>query len=270
MIKIENVNKRFYSGTDNEVFALNNINLSVADGEFITIIGTNGSGKSSLLNAIAGSFYPDTGRITIDNKDFTYVPEYKRAKYISRVFQNPFIGTAADMTIGENLHLAFLRGSKRTLLLKLNKERKDFYITKLKELEMNLEDRIDSPIGTLSGGQRQAITLLMAVMQKPKVLLLDEHTAALDPKSAMQVLRLTKMFISKEKLTTIMVTHSMNQALELGNRTIMMNKGQIIEDINLKEKNSLTSEDLNNKFNQIRKIEKLTSRMIEDFRNQYV
>lgn len=270
MISINKVVKIFNKGTENQVVALNNINLLISDGEFVTIIGTNGSGKSSLLNAVAGSFFIDNGQILIDNKDFTFVPEYKRAKYISRVFQNPFSGTVSNMTIAENLHIAYLRGQKKHLVLKLNKSQKDFYVEELKKLEMKLEDRIDSPIGILSGGQRQAITLLMAVIRKPKVLLLDEHTAALDPKSATQILNLTKMFIEREKLTTIMVTHSMNQALEYGNRTIMMHKGQIIEDISLSEKKSLTTEDLHNKFLIIRKMEKLTNWMIEDFRRQYI
>jgi putative ABC transport system ATP-binding protein len=270
MIKICNFSKTFNPNTINEVKALKNINLEIADGDFVTIIGTNGSGKSTLLNAIAGSFIGDVGDIIIAGQDVTLDSEHKRAHLMSRVFQNPFSGTAPNMTIAENLHLATLRGMTRLPLLKLNNSKISSLSTVVSELEMQLETRLDNKIGSLSGGQRQAITLLMAVVQKPKVLLLDEHTAALDPKSAAQIIKLTEKFVSRDNLTTIMVTHSMQQALNLGNRTIMMHRGEVIEDIGLKEKKKLTVDDLLGKFSELRKIEKLTQDMIIEFRKEYV
>lgn len=270
MIKICNFSKTFNPNTINEVKALKNINLEIADSDFVTIIGTNGSGKSTLLNAIAGSFIGDVGDIIIAGQDVTLDSEHKRAHLMSRVFQNPFSGTAPNMTIAENLHLATLRGMTRLPLLKLNNSKISSLSTVVSELEMQLETRLDNKIGSLSGGQRQAITLLMAVVQKPKVLLLDEHTAALDPKSAAQIIKLTEKFVSRDNLTTIMVTHSMQQALNLGNRTIMMHRGEVIEDIGLKEKKKLTVDDLLGKFSELRKIEKLTQDMITEFRKEYV
>jgi putative ABC transport system ATP-binding protein len=270
MITITNFSKTFNPNTINEVKALKNINLEIADGDFVTIIGTNGSGKSTLLNAIAGSFIGDVGDIIIAGQDVTLDSEHKRAHLMSRVFQNPFSGTAPNMTIAENLHLATLRGMTRLPLLKLNNSKISSLSTVVSELEMQLETRLDNKIGSLSGGQRQAITLLMAVVQKPKVLLLDEHTAALDPKSAAQIIKLTEKFVSRDNLTTIMVTHSMQQALNLGNRTIMMHRGEVIEDIGLKEKKKLTVDDLLGKFSELRKIEKLTQDMITEFRKEYV
>ncbi len=269
MITITNLHKKFNPGTINEVYALRGINLQINAGDFITIIGTNGSGKTSLLNAVAGSFLPDSGQILLEGRDITRMPGFRRSRYISRVFQNPYMGTAADMSIAENLHMAYLR-SRRTLpLLGLNSARRDYFRGEVRPLEMQLEGRLDNVIGTLSGGQRQALTLLMAALGKPKVLLLDEHTAALDPKSAAQVIRLTRKFIERDSLTAIMVTHSMQQALELGNRTLMMNKGQIIDDIVLKDKHRLTVEDLLEKFAVLRKNEQLTDDRLELLRREY-
>jgi putative ABC transport system ATP-binding protein len=269
MIRISNFSKTFNPGSINEVKALKNINLNINEGDFVTIIGTNGSGKSTLLNAISGSFIGDEGFVKVNDEDVTFVLEHGRAKLMARVFQNPFWGTAANMTIAENLHLAMLRGRIRQPLLKMNKSRYKLFSEIVNELEMQLEDRLENIIGSLSGGQRQAITLLMAVVTKPKVLLLDEHTAALDPKSAAQIIKLTERFVERDKLTTVMVTHSMQQALTLGNRTIMMHRGEVIEDISLKEKQKLTVEDLLDKFSELRKREKLTEDLISDLRKEY-
>lgn len=269
MIDISGLNKSFNVGTINETHALQDINLQVSSGEFITIIGTNGSGKSTLLNAVAGSFLPDAGRILIDGVDVTARKDHQRAVAIARVFQNPFSGTAPQMTIAENLHMAFLRDKKCYPRRGLKTAQRHIYRSEVEQLGMQLEDRLDSLIGTLSGGQRQALTLLMAAIARPKVLLLDEHTAALDPKSAAQVIKLTKLFIEREKLTAIMVTHSMQQALDLGDRTIMMHKGQIIDDISRQEKKRLTAQDLLDKFNELRKAEQLTDEMLNFFRAEY-
>ena len=270
MIKLDNVNKKFNPGTINEVYSLRDINLEIREGEFVTVIGTNGSGKSTLLNAIAGTILPDSGSIIIAGNEVTYKKDFERAKYISRVFQNPFTGTAPDMSIAENLLLALLRGGRHYPKISLNANLMDCFKKEVAQLEMQLEDRLDNVIGTLSGGQRQAISLLMAVIKEPKVLLLDEHTAALDPKSASQVIQLTKMFIEKGRLTTLMVTHSMQQALDLGTRMLMMHKGQIIDDIPEKEKGRLTVDDLLNKFADIRKQERLTEDVVEQLRREYV
>jgi putative tryptophan/tyrosine transport system ATP-binding protein len=270
MIQISGVHKKFNVGTINETHALQNINLNIQQGEFITIIGTNGSGKSTLLNAIAGSFFPDQGEIRIDGQDVTTKKDFQRAYFIARVFQNPFTGTAPNMTIAENLHMAYLRNKRCYPLLKLEGRRMQQYKTEIGQLEMQLEGRLDNLIGSLSGGQRQAITLLMASIAHPKVLLLDEHTAALDPKSAAQVIKLTKRFIDRENLTAIMVTHSMQQALDLGDRTIMMHKGQIIDDISKEEKQQLTVNDLLEKFAELRKAELITDDILAVLRREYV
>lgn len=270
MIRIVDVHKRFNAGTANEVYPLRGVSLEVAEGEFVTIIGTNGSGKSTLLNAISGSFLPDAGTIQIAGHEVTRQPDHRRSQYVARVFQNPFMGTAPDMTIAENLHMAFLRDKRATPALGLGARRYEFYRNKVRLLEMQLEDRLDTVIGTLSGGQRQALTLLMAVIAEPKVLLLDEHTAALDPKSAAQIVKLTQHFIAESGLTTLMVTHSMQQALELGSRTVMMHQGQIIDDMSAKEKARLTVDDLLDKFAELRKRERLTEDMLEILRREYV
>lgn len=270
MIQINGLHKKFNVGTINEAYALRGINLEIKQGEFVTIIGTNGSGKSTLLNAIAGTFLPDQGQIYIDDHDVTNKKEFQRALYIARVFQNPFMGTAPLMTIAENIHMAFLRNKTSYPVRGLDVKRLEQYKTEIKQLEMQLEGRLDTLIGSLSGGQRQALTLLMAVIAQPKVLLLDEHTAALDPKSAAQVLKLTSHFIARGKLTAIMVTHSMQQALDVGNRTIMMHKGQIIDDISSEEKRRLTVNDLLDKFAELRKTEQLTDDMLAALRREYV
>lgn len=270
MIRISKLHKIFNRGTPDQMIALKDVDLEIAEHEFITVIGTNGSGKSTLLNAIAGNIVPDGGNIMIDGRDVTSKADFQRARYVARVFQNPYSGTAPGMTIAENLLMAYYRGRRRYPVISLNNHLKKVFRDHLASLDMQMEERLDNLMGTLSGGQRQAITLLMAVLQTPKVLLLDEHTAALDPKSAAQIIRLTRKFVSEHKLTTLMVTHSMQQALELGNRTIMMHNGRIIENIDGKEKRFLTVEDLYAKFDNIRKIEKLTPELIESLRKQYV
>lgn len=270
MISIASFHKKFNEGSVNEVYALQGVELSIAAGEFVTIIGTNGSGKSTLLNAIAGVFLPDIGTIRIDGQDVTRKKDFERAKYVARVFQNPFMGTAPNLTIAENLHMAALRGQKTYPRLGLDLRKREEYQERIRALEMGLENRLDNRIGTLSGGQRQALTLLMAVMTTPKVLLLDEHTAALDPKSAGQVIKLTQFFVEQNQLTTVMITHSMRQALELGHRTIMMHRGRIIEDIPLKEKQRLTVDDLLDKFAELRRSEQLTEEMLEELRRAYI
>jgi putative ABC transport system ATP-binding protein len=270
MLRVVDVHKRFNPGSANDVYALRGVSLDVQGGEFVTIIGTNGSGKSTLLNAVAGSFLPDSGTIAIAGEDVTRKRDFRRAKYISRVFQNPFMGTAPDMTIAENVHMAYLRGSRSYPKIGLNSERVKAYREEMKSLEMQLEDRLDTSIGSLSGGQRQAVSLLMAVITKPKILLLDEHTAALDPKSAALIIKLTKMFIEKQHMTTLMVTHSMQQALDLGTRTIMMHQGQIIDDIPHREKRLLAVDDLLGKFAELRKAERLTDEMLDELRRDYI
>ena len=270
MIRLDHIHKKFNPGTINEVYSLRDVSLDIKEGEFVTVIGTNGSGKSTLLNVIAGAFLPDSGRIMIAGNDVTQKWDFGRARYISRVFQNPFMGTAPDMTIAENLLMAVLRGERHFPKIGMNANRLTYFRREVARLEMQLEDRLDTMIGTLSGGQRQAVTLLMAVIKEPKVLLLDEHTAALDPKSAAQIIKLTKTFIERGRLTALMVTHSMQQALDLGSRTIMMHRGQIIDDISEREKLRLTVDGLLEKFAELRKSEKLTDEMIEQLRREYV
>ena len=269
MISLRDIHKKFNPDTHNEVYALRGVSLDMADGEFVTIIGTNGSGKSTLLNVLAGTVTPDSGAVLLKGKDVTRQKDFERAKQIARVFQNPFMGTAPDMTIAENLLIASLRGRRHHLRMGLSASRRIFFAGQIKRLEMQMEDRLDNIIGSLSGGQRQAVSLLMAVIQKPDVLLLDEHTAALDPKSAAQIIRLTKAFVESQQLTTFMVTHSMQQALDLGSRTLMMHQGQIIDDIPAAEKARLSPDDLLDKFAQLRKTEKLTDAMLEQLRREY-
>ncbi len=269
MIRLSRIEKTFNARTVSEVHVLRDVSLEIKKGEFVTLIGTNGSGKSTLLNVVAGTVLPDSGTVTIAGEEVTRKEDFERAHSVARVFQNPFMGTAPDMTIAENLLVAYLRGQKHHLIRGLSKERIDLFKGRVAELEMQLEERLRTVIGTLSGGQRQAISLLMAVIRKPEVLLLDEHTAALDPKSAAQVIKLTKTFIERGNLTTLMVTHSMQQALELGNRTVMMHQGRIIDDISQREKQSLTVDDLLAKFAELKKSEKLTDEMIEQLRREY-
>ncbi len=248
MLEIKNVEKTFNPGTINEKKALNGIDLHLNEGDFVTVIGGNGAGKSTMLNMIAGVYPVDCGSIIIDGVDVTKLPEYKRAKYLGRVFQDPMTGTAADMQIEENLALAARRGKPRLLRPGITaKERKE-YKELLKILDLGLEERLTARVGLLSGGQRQALTLLMATLKKPKVLLLDEHTAALDPKTAKKVLDITEEIVSKNNLTTIMITHNMADALKVGNRLIMMNNGKIIFDVSGEEKKKLTTADLLEKF----------------------
>lgn len=250
MLDIKNVGKTFNPGTINEKKALNNLNLHLEEGDFVTVIGGNGAGKSTMLNMVAGVYPVDCGSIVIDGVDVTRLPEYKRAKYLGRVFQDPTTGTAADMQIEENLALAARRGKKRTLRPGItSKERKE-YIELLKILDLGLEKRLTAKVGLLSGGQRQALTLLMATIKKPKVLLLDEHTAALDPKTAKKVLDITESIVEKDNLTTIMITHNMADAIRVGNRLIMMHEGQIVVDVKGEEKKNLTIEQLLQLFEQ--------------------
>ena len=248
MLEIKGVYKTFNPGTVNEKHALNGIDLTLNEGDFVTVIGGNGAGKSTMLNMIAGVYPVDCGSILIDGQDVTKLPEYKRAKYLGRVFQDQMTGTAADMQIVENLALASRRGKFRTLAPGVSKKEKEGYVELLKSLDLGLETRLTSKVGLLSGGQRQAITLLMATLKRPKVLLLDEHTAALDPKTAHKVLSLTTEIVEKNNLTTIMITHNMKDAIAIGNRLIMMNDGKIIYDVCGEEKKKLTTADLLEKF----------------------
>ncbi len=250
MLTIKKVSKTFNAGTVNEKKALDQLSLTLDDGDFVTVIGGNGAGKSTLLNMIAGVYPIDCGHIVLDGKDISLDPEYKRARWIGRVFQDPLMGTAADMEIAENLTLAKRRGKARTLRWGCTKEEKAAYRNDLKRLGLGLEDRMSSKVGLLSGGQRQALTLLMASLQRPKLLLLDEHTAALDPLTAKKVLDLTKEIVEEQQLTTLMITHNMNDAIQIGNRLIMMYDGRIIYDVKGEEKKKLTVNDLHQKFRE--------------------
>jgi len=248
MLKITNLEKTFNPGTINAKTALDGLNLCLKDGDFVTVIGGNGAGKSTMLNAIAGVWKPDYGSIEIDGVDVTGMPEHKRAKFLGRVFQDPMKGTAPDMEIAENLAIAARRGTKRKFIRGVRKAERERYRELLATLELGLEDRLGAKVGLLSGGQRQAVTLLMATLNRPKLLLLDEHTAALDPKTAAKVLELTDRIVNENKLTTIMVTHNMRDAIDHGNRLIMMHEGRIIVDVEGEEKAKLTVEDLLNLF----------------------
>lgn len=244
MLEIKNIWKTFNPGTVNEKTALDGLTMTIEDGDFVTVIGGNGAGKSTLLNAVAGVWLVDEGTISIDGVDVTRMPEHRRAQFIGRVFQDPMMGTAATMQIEENLALAMRRGKKRTLRNGITAAERENYKEMLKILELGLEDRLSAKVGLLSGGQRQALTLLMATLQKPKLLLLDEHTAALDPKTAAKVLDATEKIISKDNLTTLMITHNMRDAIAHGNRLIMMYEGHIAVDVSGEEKKRLTVEDL--------------------------
>ena len=250
MLDVKNISKTFNAGTVNEKTALNGLSLHLNEGDFVTVIGGNGAGKSTLLNAVAGVWPVDEGAITIGGVDVTHMAEHKRAKYIGRVFQDPMMGTAATMQIEENLALAMRRGKPRTLRIGITKEEREQYKEMLKILDLGLEDRLTSKVGLLSGGQRQALTLLMATLQKPKLLLLDEHTAALDPKTAAKVLAATERIVGTDHLTTLMITHNMKDAIVHGNRLIMMYEGRVALDISGEDKKKLTVEDLLAKFGQ--------------------
>lgn len=251
MLSISHISKTFNPGTITEKKALKDISLTLNDGDFVTVIGGNGAGKSTLLNHIAGVYMPDSGSIVLDGEDITNVKEHQRAKYLGRVFQDPMLGTAATMEIEENLALAYRRGHGRGLKWGITSAEKKLYKDQLALLELGLEDRMNAKVGLLSGGQRQALTLLMATLQKPKVLLLDEHTAALDPKTAHKVLELTKYFVERDNLTTFMVTHNMSNAIQYGNRLIMMLDGHIVYDVSGEDKKKLQVSDLLSKFQTI-------------------
>ena len=250
MLDIKNIYKTFNAGTVNEKRALNGVNLHLAPGDFVTVIGGNGAGKSTTLNAVAGTWLVDEGTITIDGIDVTHLPEHKRAKYIGRVFQDPMMGTAATMQIEENLALALRRGKPRTLRTGITPKEREQYKEMLKILDLGLEERLTSKVGVLSGGQRQALTLLMATLVKPKLLLLDEHTAALDPKTAAKVLDATQKIVARDNVTTLMITHNMRDAITYGNRLIMMHEGRVVVDVSGEEKKHLSVEQLMNLFSQ--------------------
>ena len=250
MLEIKNLRKVFGAGTVNEKVALDGVDLTLEDGDFVTVIGGNGAGKSTLLNAVAGVWQVDSGSISIDGVDVTHLPEHKRAKYIGRVFQDPMMGTAATMQIEENLALAARRGRARGLKPGITKAEREQYSEMLKILDLGLEDRLTGKVGLLSGGQRQALTLLMATLRKPKLLLLDEHTAALDPKTAQKVLDATERVVQRDHLTTLMITHNMRDAIAHGNRLIMMYEGRIVISVSGEEKKKLTVEQLLREFSR--------------------
>ena len=251
MLNLENISLTFNPGTVNEKKALEGLSLHLNKGDFVTILGSNGAGKSTLFNTIAGTYLPDTGKITLDGRDITRQPDYKRSKDIGRLFQDPLKGTAPNMTIEENLALAYLRASKHTVpLSRISRAERELFREKLALLKMGLEDRMKQPVGLLSGGQRQALTLLMATLVTPKLLLLDEHTAALDPATAEVVLDLTRRIVAENNLTCLMITHNLQSSLDLGNRTIMMAGGKILLDIAGAEREGLTPDDLLSKFRQ--------------------
>jgi putative ABC transport system ATP-binding protein len=270
MLELTDVRKTFFAGTPNEVRSLQGIDLTIEAGSFVIVVGTNGSGKSTLLNAVAGTFFVDTGRIRLAGQDVTAWPEHRRAARVGRVFQNPFSGTAPNLSIAENLALASKRGQPRWLHWALSAGRRSEMRERVRALGMGLEDRLDNPIGTLSGGQRQALTLLMATWLRPELLLLDEHTAALDPRSADQVITLSEQIIARDKLTALMVTHSMQQAANLGDRLLMVHRGRIIHDIKGSEKRRLRPEDLLARFEEIRRSELLDQGAAELLRQAYV
>ena len=250
MLKLEGVSKTFYPGTVNEKRALNKVSLHLAPGDFATVVGSNGAGKSTLFNAICGVFYADEGSILLGGEDVTFKPEYRRSREIGRLFQDPMKGTAPHMTIEENLSLAYLRTAKNqnAFFARVGKKDRDFFREQLAVLDMGLEDRMSQPVGLLSGGQRQALTLMMATMVPPKLLLLDEHTAALDPATADKVLKLTKKIVAENHLTCLMITHNMHDALTLGNRTLMMDHGRIVLDIGGEERAHTTVDGLLDRF----------------------
>jgi putative ABC transport system ATP-binding protein len=248
MLAIKGLKKTFNSNTVDEKVAIDGIDLEALEGDFVTIIGSNGAGKSTLLNLIAGTYLPDEGDIAIEGRNVTLLPEHQRARYLGRIFQNPLMGTASSMTIEENLSMAELRGKVRSLRWGVTKSRRDFYRETLKVLELGLETRLKDLVSLLSGGQRQSLTLLMATLSLPKLLLLDEHTAALDPKTAQRVIELTEKIVRENHLTTIMVTHNMQQAIRYGNRMIMLHEGKVKFDVHGEEKKALTVEEVVKRF----------------------
>ena len=251
MLKAVQLKKTFNEGTVNEKLALQELSLNLPDGDFAAIVGSNGAGKSTFFNAIAGSFYVDEGSLYLDDLDITFMPEHKRSRMIGRLFQDPLLGTAPHMTIEENLTIAYLRASGHASAFSRSAEKeRRFFREQLRELDMGLEDRMEQPVGLLSGGQRQALTLLMATVVTPKLLLLDEHTAALDPQTAAKVLALTARIVRERNISCLMVTHNMHQALELGNRTIMMDSGRIVFDVSGEERAAMTVQDLLDRFKQ--------------------
>ena len=258
MLSIEHLEKTFNPGTVNEKHALNGLNLHLDSGEFVTVIGSNGAGKSTLFNAICGSFYPDSGSIHLDGRNITFLPEHKRAKVIGRVFQDPMKGTAPNMTIEENLALAYAKGTKGPLMFAQKKKELQTIRDRLAEFDLGLEDRMKTKVGLLSGGQRQVVTLLMCTIVPPKLLLLDEHTAALDPLTAQKVMDITNMIVSRNKLTTMMITHNMSAALSAGTRTIMLDDGQVLFDLQGESRKTMTIDDL---------LQQYSSRKQRDFDN---
>jgi putative ABC transport system ATP-binding protein len=270
VLELRQLRKTFHPGSPNEVRALAGVDLTLHDGSFTIIIGTNGSGKSTTLNAVAGSFFVDSGEIRIAGRDVTRWPEHRRAALIGRVFQNPFSGTAPNLSIAENFSLAARRGLSRGLGSALHARMKSGMRDAVRQLNMGLEDRLDNAIGSLSGGQRQALTLLMATWRKPELLLLDEHTAALDPKSADQVIALSEKLIARDRLTTLMVTHSMQQAASLGDRLIMMHRGRVIHDISGPAKKRVRPAELLERFEELRRSELLDETAAEMLERDYV
>lgn len=262
MIKLSNITKYFHKGSVNEILAIDDISLTVEEGDFITIIGSNGAGKSTLLNCLAGTYPIESGSIEIGNHDITNWPEFKRAKLIARVFQDPLLGTCAHASIEQNLALANKRGLKRGLSFGVKSKDREFFQDELRQLSLGLEDRLLDTAGLLSGGQRQALTMLMATLVKPEILLLDEHLAALDPKTAQQVLDLTQNIVSQKKLTTLMVTHQMKHAIQMGNRLIMLHRGKIIYDVRDEEKKNLSVNDLLAKFYEAQGEELASDKML--------
>ena len=250
MLEIRDLCKTFYPGTIHERKAMDGLSLTVPEGQFITLIGGNGAGKSTLLKLISGTYEPDSGAVVLDGREITYLPEHKRARMIGHLFQDPLMGTAPSMTIEENLSLAYLRGSHRGLAPAISRKNARFFEEKLRELDLGLEDRLKTRVGLISGGQRQAITLLMATIATPKLLLLDEHTAALDPATAEKVLALTEKIVRENRITTLMVTHNIQSALECGDRTIMMQQGKIVLDLQGEERKQMTVEALLDRFRQ--------------------
>jgi putative ABC transport system ATP-binding protein len=262
MIAIRKLSKYFYRGSINEVLALDRIELNIESGDFITVIGSNGAGKSTLLNCLAGTFLPDSGSLRLHDRDITRWPEHRRARFVGRVFQDPLTGTCASLSIEQNMAMAVRRGGRRGLKIGVSHRQRETFQRHLKTIGLGLEDRLKSSVGLLSGGQRQALTMAMATLVEPEILLLDEHTAALDPKTAVQILELTRELVERRRLTTLMVTHNMNHALSFGNRLVMLHRGRVLFDVRGHEKEHLTKEDLIQRFYDAQGEEFSTDRML--------